>query len=985
MQQNNKDSSHRRSGSNSQPNGKEGGRTSRTQKYTSFPVVALCGSAGSLGAFEKFFMNMPANSGMCFVIVIHLDPNHKGQFSDLIRNFTPMPVREAEDGITIQPDTVFVIPPNSDLGIHNSKLLLLSPSSPSGYRLPIDYFLQSLAEDQWHKAVAIIFSGMGSDGETGLRMIKVKLGLAMVQEPETALYDSMPKAAIDTNLVDYVLAPEEMPLTLIRFLNHPLLREEFGEAGISESKNTNAIHKILMLLRSHNGHDFTLYKKNTITRRIDRRVAFHQLADYGEYVDFLRENPHEIDILFQELLIGVTKFFRDSQAFELLTEKLFSQLDQKQWNAPIRVWVAGCSTGEEAYSLAIILMEYIHNLKDGKAPKIQIFATDLDLDAIEHARAGVYHSNIIADVSETRLQRFFVKKDETYVVKKELREMIVFAQHNIIKDAPFTRLDLLSCRNVMIYLTAELQKKIIPIFHYSLNPGGLLFLGPAETVGGFTDAFSAVEGKWKLFARKEGTISLTKMMDFPFHVSRPPLLKNELVEALPKKKILADSFSKILLEDYTPTSVLINEKGDIAYINGRSGRFLELNSGEAVMNIYRLAKEELKYVLSNAVHQAKNAGTEICIEDIRLKEEDRQRVVNLRVRLLQDTPLQGLLLIVFEDKGIFKKPKSRSVRMKSVEMVRFEELEKELIYTKQQLHSTIEQMETSVEELKSTNEELQSTNEELQSTNEEALTTKEEMQSLNEELMTINLQYQAKAEELTQLNNDMKNMLDNMEVGTIFLDNNLEILRFTPQVKKIFKVIESDLGRSITQIAADLSGVDLQEEIKSVIETLKAKELEVRTKDGEWFNLRIIPYRTLDNFISGAVLTINKITAVKAMEDELLTLQAFAKKKMETSKHAMLLLGMDLGIILVNSVFEETFKITAADLKHRSFVKTAHLLWNTSAFDHLPEKIGQAPLHFNWEDDTSGIGTRQFKISANTISTEQTRDSAVVLTMQQIN
>ncbi|MGV3508272.1 MAG: CheR family methyltransferase, partial [Sphingobacteriaceae bacterium] len=451
-------------------------------KVNSFPIVAMGGSAGAFQAFEKFFLHMPTNSGMAFIIIMHLDPNHKGKVHELIQNFTTMPVVEAEDGLLVEPDKVFVIPPNKDMGIHSQKLLLLPPSKPNGYRLPIDYFFQSLAEDQWSKAVGVIFSGMGSDGETGLRMIKEKLGLVMVQDPETAQYNSMPKAAIHTNMVDFVVSPEEMPIKLIQFLNHPILSENISEEAIKETKNTTAIQKVLMLLRSHTGHDFTQYKKSTITRRIDRRVAYHQLADYGQYVNYLRENPHETDILFHELLIGVTKFFRDPAAFEALQQKFLPILKDKHNTDPIRVWVAGCSTGEEAYSIAIILMEYLESFKMKKAPKVQIFATDLDMDAIEFARTGLYHGNIISDVSEDRIERFFTKKNGSYQVKKELREMIVFAQHNLIKDAPFTRLDLLSCRNVMIYLTAELQKKIIPIFHYSLNTKGILFQGPAETV-----------------------------------------------------------------------------------------------------------------------------------------------------------------------------------------------------------------------------------------------------------------------------------------------------------------------------------------------------------------------------------------------------------------------------------------------------------------------------------------------------------------------
>jgi two-component system, chemotaxis family, CheB/CheR fusion protein len=554
------------------------------------------------------------------------------------------------------------------------------------------------------------------------------LGMVMVQDPETAQYDSMPKVSITTGLVDYVLAPEDMPLKLMQYLNHPAMIEDTNDQLKADTKEANAIQKILMLLRSHTGHDFANYKKNTITRRINRRLAFHQLPDYTHYTDFLRENPQEIDILFNELLIGVTKFFRDSQAFDALQHKLYHILRAKTFGEPIRVWVAGCSTGEEAYSIAILIVEFFYASKIKKIPRVQIFATDLDIDAIEHARTGVYHENIVADVSPERIERFFIKNEHHFTVKKELREMIIFAQHNLIKDAPFTRLDLLSCRNVMIYLTAELQKRIVPIFHYSLNYKGLLFLGPAETINGFSEMFMPVEAKWKIFERKDGSSSAGRMIDFPFNVSRQSIVSPRPDDGVKtgKKRALSESFNKILLETYTPASVLTNEKGDILYTNGKTGKFLELNAGEAVMNIFQLAKQELRYAIGNAMHQARLQKSVITINDIKVKDDENFRTVSIKVNPLTDTALQGLMLIVLEDKGLVKKPARTRKKDKDPQRnVVIDELENELQFTKQQLHSTIEQMETSLEELKSTNEELQSTNEELQSTNEESLTTKE--------------------------------------------------------------------------------------------------------------------------------------------------------------------------------------------------------------------------------------------------------------------
>jgi len=967
-----------------EPNNKSKSRSTskaKSVKPKSFPIVALNGSAGAFQAFEKFFTHMPPDTGMAFVIIMHLDGKQSSSIASLIQNYTPMEVVQAEDGMAVEPNMVYTIPPNKDMGIHNRKLLLFPPTHPKSYRLPIDYFLQSLAEDQWNKSVAIIFSGMGSDGETGIRMIKEKLGMAMVQDPETAQYDSMPRASIQTNLVDYVLSPEEMPIKLIQYLNHPAIAEDANEQFKSDTKEANAIQKILLLLRSHTGHDFAHYKKNTITRRIDRRLAFHQLPDYGYYINFLRENPQEIDVLFNELLIGVTKFFRDAPAFESLKEKLFYLLRLKAEGEPVRIWVAGCSTGEEAYSVAILIMEFFELTKIKKAPKVQIFATDLDMEAIEHARVGIYYENIVADVSTDRLNRFFIKKDDTYSVKKELREMIVFAQHNIIKDAPFTRLDLLCCRNVMIYLTTELQKKIIPIFHYSLNSKGILFMGPAETIGGFSDMFNPVDPKWKIFERKEGSAALNKMIDFPFNVTKQSLTISKVEEGTKniKKKTLAESFSKILLETYTPASVLINEKGDILYINGRTGKFLELNSGEAVMNIYQMAKEELKYAMSNAIHQARTQKAAIQISDIKIKEDDQIRLVDIKVNALQDTALQGLIMIVFEDKGLQKKQKRVRKRVKDPQQnAAMEELEKELLYTKQQLHTTIEQMETSLEELKSTNEELQSTNEELQSTNEESLTTKEEMQSLNEELMTINVQFQAKADELTQLNNDMKNLLDNTEIGTIFLDNELTILRFTPQVKKLFNVIAADVGRSITDIAFNFDFPNLEATIREVTESLVAKEAEIKTKKNEWYNLRIMPYRTLDNFINGAVLTFTKITSLKLMEQKLNGLKEYAQNIVNAFPLPALMLDKDLNISTVNKVFYDYFKIKAGELQGMAFSAILHGIWKTSKLDKMIKHLGE-DTSIIIEQEFPNIGVRKLEVTAKPSIDKETNEIIQVL------
>jgi two-component system, chemotaxis family, CheB/CheR fusion protein len=968
---------------------KKSNKTSTTESETSnyqststknFPIVGMGGSAGSLDAFQKFFTHMPPDSGMAFVIVMHLDPDHKGNLIDILASFTSMKVVEPTDGTQVKANTIYLIPRNCDMAIHNRKLLLLPVNSPRGFKMPIDYFLQSLAEDQWNKAIGIIFSGMGSDGELGLRMIKEKFGMTMAQDPDSAQFSSMPKAAISTNLVDFVLPPEEMPIKLIQFINHPVLSDDGNEAVTSERRNSNSIQKILMMLRSKTGHDFTLYKKSTITRRIDRRIAFHQLPDYTHYVNFLRENPHELGILFNDLLIGVTKFFRDIAAFDSLKEKLIPILSLKSEDDPIRVWVAGCSTGEEAYSIAIILSEYLETLKDRKKPKVQIFATDLDQDAIEQARRGLYHDNIAGELSEERLRKFFVKKNDMFSVNKELREMIVFANHNLIKDAPFTRLDLLCCRNLMIYLTIDLQKKLIPIFHYSLNPNGLLFLGPAESIGGFTEIFKAIDPKWKLFQRKPGELGTGRVSDFPFHITKQHnAAQLESFTKAGRKNTIADTFNHILLEHYTPASILVNEKGDIQYINGQTSKYLKLTSGEAVMNVHRMAREEIRYALSNAIHQARVSRSQITLNDIKLKEKDGVSLVTLKVSYLDELPLQGLVLVVFEDKGQIKKASKKGNVKDPQFSVEVEELEKELIYTKQQLHTTIEQMETSLEELKSTNEELQSTNEELQSTNEESLTTKEEMQSLNEELMTINLQYQSKAEELTHLNNDMKNLLDSTEIGTIFVSNDLKILRFTPQVTKLFNLIPTDIGRSINHVVSNLQYENIDNDIHEVIDELRSKDIEIRNKDNDWYQLRILPYRTLDNFISGVVMTFQKITFQKQLEVELRKTKNYNQRILSLLEVPVIQLDSALTITGISDSFLDLFNAERNEMINRPVLEFFHKSLKLKALDKFFRDSLIADSVTTTEHSFPGIGTKKLTVSSRILFDRTEKEECCII------
>ena len=758
-----------------------------------FYIVGMGGSAGSLEAFEQFFRNMPDNSGAAFVLISHLDPTHKGMMPELLQRYTKMKVLEAGDGMKVMPNCVYVIPSNKDMAILHGTLQLLEPTATRGLRLPIDFFFKHLGLDQKEKAIGIIISGMGSDGTAGLRIIKEHLGMVMVEDPETAKYDSMPRSAIDTGLADYIAPAEVLPTKLLAYIKQSSqpLSEHIG----TEEHVLSAVQKILVLLRGQTGNDFSLYKKNTILRRIERRMNVHHIGNTEKYVRFLQDNPQEVELLFKELLIGVTSFFRDPEAFELLKKTIVPDiLKNREKEHTVRVWVPGCSTGEEAYSIAIIFSECLSKLRLKGDFKVQIFATDIDKEAIDKARQGLYPANIAADLSPERLEHFFSKEDNKYQINKDIREMVVFAPHNVTMDPPFTRLDLISCRNLLIYLAAELQKKLIALFHYSLIPDGILFLGTSETIGRFVDQFSMVDTKWKIYQRRHSVQTAADTVDFAhFYREAIPTGRGSGKQAAELASI-PEVANRMLLDDFTPPAVLINEQGDVVYIHGRTGKYLEPPAGKANINIFAMAREGLKIELPGAIREAKSQNKMITLKGIKVRTNGDFQTIDLTVKpVVQPGIQQSLYMLVFEDIAMPPKEEKSisgrggsSSRLKEINI----ELEQELKHTKEFLQTTTEEMQLSQEELKSTNEELQSTNEELQSTNEELSSSKEEMQSLNEELMTVNAEIQVKVNELTQANSDMKNLLNRTEIATIFLDDDLNIRRFTPEATGIFNLIQ---------------------------------------------------------------------------------------------------------------------------------------------------------------------------------------------------
>jgi two-component system, chemotaxis family, CheB/CheR fusion protein len=835
-----------------------------------FPIVGIGASAGGLEALEVFLGNVPENSGMAFIIVQHLDPTYKGMLVELLQRGTRLPVFQVKDRMPVEANRIYVIPPNKDLSILHGVLLLLAPLAPRGLRLPIDFFFRALADDQQEHSIGVILSGMGSDGTLGLRAIKEKGGSVFVQSPKTAKFEGMPKSAIDAGLADVIAAVSELPASIKAFINHaPLF---IKPNMLDENQAKSSIEKVMLILRSQTGHDFSLYKKTTIYRRIERRIGLHHMDNIATYVRFLRENPQEVETLFSELLIGVTSFFRDSAAWEQLkVEALPALLYNRAPEQTMRAWVAGCSTGEEAYSLAITFKEALEGLRPRKMAKdftLQIFATDLDAKTIEKAREGVYPAGIAADVSPERLERFFVKTEHGYRVTNAIREMVIFAQQNIIMDPPFTKLDFLTCRNLLIYLTPELQKKLLPLFHYSLNPGGILFLGNSETTGGFNDLFTALNGKTRLYRRLEAGLT-ERTVDFPilFTAARPGKEK-KAQEPTPNLQVLAD---QLLLEAYAPAAILTTEAGDILYINGRTGKYLEPAAGKVNWNIHAMAREGLRFELMSAFQKAVRKKETVKLNNIIVGTNGGTQMINVTLQPISGkTTLSGTVMIVFKDV-----PASNIVKAGSkpgggtAKSARLEELERELNQSHLELQTIREEMQTSQEELKSANEELQSTNEELQSTNEELTTSKEEMQSMNEELQTVNHELQANVDELSYTNNDMKNLLDSTGIATLFLDNSLCVRRFTNQTGKITQLISADVGRPITDIASALLYPQLAKDAREVLRTLVKVDRQIPLPSGEWYASRILPYRTLENMIDGVVITFMDITVTKKLEAEL--------------------------------------------------------------------------------------------------------------------
>jgi two-component system CheB/CheR fusion protein len=834
-------------------------------------IVGLGASAGGLEALEAFFAKVPADSGLAFVVVQHMDPTRQPMLADLLQRVTAIPVRQATDGASVCPNAVYVIPPDAELTIAKGRLHLGPLRRPRGLGLPIDVLFSSLACSQGDKAIGVVLSGMGSDGTLGLQAIRIQGGLTLAQSPESAGFDAMPRSAIASTCVDIVALPGEMPERIMRVA----MAGGGINAGASpvEADRAGSLEAILALLRAHCKHDLSSYKPTTLLRRIERRMAVHKLGAMAIYKDFLTHNPQELDLLFAEMLIGVTSFFRDPPLWAELQEQVIPDLlDRRDGITELRAWVVGCSTGEEAYSLAMAFHEVQQAHPQWAPLSLQIFATDLNADAIALARKGVYPAKSIESLSAARQARYFKAQDRGFLIDKAIRDMVLFAQHDVIMDPPFTRLDLLSCRNVLIYFDATLQRRLMPLFHYSLRSGGVLVLGGSETVGRPQSLFAPLSQKSRIYLRSDHATRFG-VMDFP--VNRHTLARSHAMEPtlttpainLPNLQTLAD---QVLLQSFAPPAVLVNEGGDIIYVSGRTGKYLEPAAGKANWNIHVMARPGLRTQLSVALRQALREGQPIELRGLKA-DVDARHTCHVTVQPVQEPKaLAGMVMVVFRDEPELIEPSYLSAKGRdSHDMALDAAVVKELSHAREEIAALRQEMQISNEALQVANESLQSTNEELQSANEELMTSKEEAQSMNEELQTINGELQIKLDDLGLAQSDMQNLLNSTDIATLFLDKALNVRRFTQQATKIFHLRDGDIGRPLTDLTTTLSYRDLLHDAQETLRTFVPSEKQVETTDGRWLSVRIMPYRTLLNMVEGAVITFVDITVAKELESRL--------------------------------------------------------------------------------------------------------------------
>jgi two-component system, chemotaxis family, CheB/CheR fusion protein len=841
--------------------------TARGERQTGTLVVGLGASAGGIKALKEFFSHVAADSGIAYVVILHLSPDYESRLAEVLQVTARIPVIKVTEAVEIESNHVYVVPQNKSLEIQGTRLDVSEVTRLEQRRAPVDLFFRALADAHGSRSVCVVLSGTGPDGSSGLKRVKEYGGLTVAQDPNEAEHQDMPRNAIATGLVDLVLPVAQIPGRIAAF--EQLLRLEAPDVAPSARglENHEVLREVLNLVRVRTGHDFANYKTATLQRRIQRRITVHDLDSITSYARLIREEPNEAVLLMRELLISVTRFFRDPDAFAVLEERIVPRLFVgKQAHDQVRVWVAGCATGEEAYSIAMLLVE--HCERQEVRPTIQVFATDLDEQAIAIAREGLYSVADTADLSEERLQHFFVREPSGFRVRRELRELLLFAHHNVIRDPPFSHLDLISCRNLLIYLTRSVQERLMETFHFALRPGTYLFLGASETPEGTNDLFLRADPHVHVYESR----SVTSRLSLP-QSAEPSFLRpraqTRIAELHPLDRIAPANLHLRLLEQYAPPSIVVAEDHRIVHVSEGAARYLQVPPGEPSVELFRLIRPDLRTDLRAALHQAAQQRIAVDVSGVRLSEENGEHLINVTVRpVLRDgEPLRGFFLVLFEAAGLATEegdgaanPFTRAAGTAD------HHIEDELAAVKTRLRVTIDQYETQVEEAKAGNEELQAMNEELRSATEELEASKEELQSVNEELTTVNQELKIKVEELSLTNNDFQNLMNATDIGTIFLDLTLRVKLSTPKARQVFNLLDSDIGRPLSNITSSLRDVNIHADVKNVLDRLQNVEREVQTEDGCWHLLRVLPYRTTDNRIDGVVVTFQDITARRQAE-----------------------------------------------------------------------------------------------------------------------
>jgi two-component system CheB/CheR fusion protein len=957
-------------------------------------IVGIGASAGGLEAFVMFFKACPVDTGMAFVLVSHLSPNHHSLLTEILQRSTNMPVTQVVEHNPVVPNHVYIIPPAHNMVLVHGILELSKINIELGLHFPIDVFFHSLAKEQGKRAFVIILSGTASDGTLGCSSVLNEGGVCMVQTPSTAKFASMPQSAINAGYVTHILNVEDMPSAL-QELSHPSVYR-IKVPPLITPQTLSSLNQILLQIRNVMGHDFTLYKKTTIGRRIEYRMALNNITDIAVYARFLKDNSNEVPALFSDMLINVTSFFRDPDAFVMLKQQILpALLADKPDDYVFRIWVAACSSGEEAYSIAIVMRELMDEMH--KDFKIQIYATDLDDKVINLARAGCYPVGIAHDVEPERLLRFFSLDDNGYKIKKNIRQMVVFAVQSVIKDPPFTKLDLLSCRNLMIYLEQEQQNRLIPLFHFALNPGGVLFLSNSESIIKQRYLFKPLNRKLRFYQAQK---TKTKFLLTPFESTTMTTQDTSVPGKNSIGKVpatnLAALTNRILLQSYAPASVTTDAKGNILYVHGDTSLFMSTPSGPVTTNVIDMAHLGLKVALRKAL-QAANQGEPTLNSEMTINTKEGKTRVNFCVRRLalptsETNNDEPLLLLSFQEVAVPSATKHKGGKSVKTSQVHNQNqlLESDLVYARENQQAAIEEMQATNEELKSANEELQSTNEELQSSNEELETSKEELQSLNEETTTVNSELSTKIEQLSVSQNDLRNLMDNVNTGIVFLDYELNIRSYTREAVKAYRLIDSDVGRPLSDITSNLQGGNLLNEMRTVLETLTPRETEVQTNDGVYYLARIQAYRTLDNVIEGVVLSLTdtdslRKTTIKLAELELV--QQLTEGIINTVVEPLVVLNSELQVIKASNTFLQYFMVTTEQTIGYKIYELGNGQWNIPALRELLEDIlpqRQTIEGFEVEHEFPELGKRRMVLNARRIKSSLGDTELILLAMVNI-